>query len=207
MQATGVVRKFVRADVEKEIGEIRTTPFDECEGKPALVIRGRIGHAPPQTRGARAPPARRSAAGAAGTTGAMADPIPDILIIVTAPDRPPGGGRRVQRRSAATAERAGNKTFWVGPSEKQRLFVVLGEERTAGTATEGKVDVERGQTVTLTGVVRKLPGMEAARKRGPSAQQADGLYERGDLPGGRARPGREGLDARDEERNEEGQEA
>ncbi|MDP9382266.1 MAG: hypothetical protein M3Q29_19425 [Chloroflexota bacterium] len=57
----------------------------------------------------------------------------------------------------------GDKTFWVGPSENQQVFVALSEEQDAAGA-EGKVDVNEGQTVRITGEIMELPSIERIRK-------------------------------------------
>ncbi len=56
----------------------------------------------------------------------------------------------------------GDQAFWVGPSQDQQLFVVLEEDPSAG-ATEGQVDVNAGQMVSIMGEIRELPSMEEAR--------------------------------------------
>ncbi len=44
------------------------------------------------------------------------------------------------------------------------MFVVLGEEQDAA-GVEGRVDVNEGQTVRLTGQVQQLPSIEEARQQ------------------------------------------
>jgi hypothetical protein len=58
----------------------------------------------------------------------------------------------------------GDRTFWVGPSEDQQLFVVLDEEPSPTSPTEGQVDVNPGQRVSITGVVQEVPPMDEARE-------------------------------------------
>lgn len=49
----------------------------------------------------------------------------------------------------------GDRTFWVAPSRGERLFAVLDENVTPTTPTEGRADVNPGQIVTVTGMMRE----------------------------------------------------
>ncbi len=87
-------------------------------------------------------------------------------------------GRPVQLSSVQVQDVVGDKTFWVGPSAAQRLFVFLEEDKTAGQKVEGKVDVNAGQTVSITGELRKLPGAEEAQQQlGLSPQAYEALKQ------------------------------
>ena len=44
--------------------------------------------------------------------------------------------------------------YWIGTSETDRMYVLLNEVATPGTDTEGRVDVNEGSMVSLTGTVR-----------------------------------------------------
>jgi hypothetical protein len=104
-----------------------------------------------------------SASPAASPSGAgMGEPITDLLLIVDASDQPALVGKQVQSEGVKVQSVVGDKTFWVGPSTDQQLFVVLEEDPSAGP-TEGQLDINPGQTVTLTGEVRQLPPMDEAR--------------------------------------------
>ena len=105
-----------------------------------------------------------TAAPAGEQAGAAAAPITDMLIIVDTPDKASLVGRRVQFTNVTVQSVVGDKTFWIGPSKDKQLFVVLEEDPSAG-ATEGQVDVNAGQTGTITGEIRKLPSMEEARSQ------------------------------------------
>ena len=112
-----------------------------------------------------APAGEQAGAAPAGEqAGAAAAPITDMLIIVDTPDKASLVGKRVQFTNVTVQSVVGDKTFWIGPSKDQQLFVVLEEDPSAG-ATEGQVDVNAGQTVTITGEIRKLPSMEEARSQ------------------------------------------
>ena len=71
----------------------------------------------------------------------------------------------LQGQTAAEVQSVvGDATFWVGPSDDQQVFVVLDEEQDAAGA-EGRVDVNEGQTVRITGEVRQLPSMQEAQQQ------------------------------------------
>ena len=65
-------------------------------------------------------------------------------------------GRRAHLTGVTVQEIVGDKTFWVGPSEDQQVFVFL-EETTDPQGVEGGVDVEAGQTLALMGTVESVP--------------------------------------------------
>lgn len=100
------------------------------------------------------------------TVAATTDPklVTDLLIIVDTDDPDSLVGRRVKLESVAVQSVVGDKTFWVGPSKDQQLFVFL-EEKVDPAGAEGQVDVNEGQQVTITGTVEKLPPIEQARKQ------------------------------------------
>ena len=104
---------------------------------------------------------------------ATADPITDVIVIVTAPDRMPLVGRRVQLRDVRVQTVTGDRTFWAGPDPSQQLFVVLDEQATPGTPTEGRVNVQPGQTVTVSGTIRELPADLGSVRQQWSLSQAN----------------------------------
>jgi hypothetical protein len=91
-------------------------------------------------------------------------PITDLLIVVDTNDPAALIGRRVELQSVLVQSVVGDKTFWVGPSQDQQLFVVLDEERDP-PGVEGLVDVDQGQQVSIGGTVEKLPPIEQARQQ------------------------------------------
>lgn len=93
---------------------------------------------------------------------AAEEPITDVLIIVEEPDRQSLVSRQVRLTGVEVQSVVGDQTFWVGPSNDQQLFVVLEEEQ-APAGAEGKVDINAGQTLRITGVIKQLPSMERAR--------------------------------------------
>ncbi|MBW3637867.1 MAG: hypothetical protein KY445_15600 [Armatimonadetes bacterium] len=153
--ASGTLRKFVVADVEREWG-FDVPPDLEVEFKDKYVfiaksvdLTPRIGERPPVVP----------------VAGAATAPVKDLVVVVTRPVRPDLINRRVELSGVKVQSVVGDKTFWVGPSANQRLFVVLEEEKTPNTPVEGKVDVNAGQTVTMSGTIKKMPAMAEIRNR------------------------------------------
>ena len=82
---------------------------------------------------------------------------PDRLLAMV--DRP------VQLTQVSVLDVVSDAGFWVGPNPSQRLFVVLEEDRTPGQKVEGKVDVNPGQTVNLTGDIERVTNVDEIRRR------------------------------------------
>ena len=155
---TGVVRMLVTADIEREIGwDLDPRIEAEFNAKPVLVA---------QSVSFR-PGANRAAANHnAGANQSSNDvEITDYLIIVAEPNRTSLIGRRVRLTGVQVQSVVGDRTFYVGPSESQRILVLLDEEKTPDSKIEGKVDVDPGQTVSFTGVIERMPSIEEARNR------------------------------------------
>ena len=66
-------------------------------------------------------------------------------------------GKELRLEEMKVTRVVGDKTFYVSTSDGDReFFVVLDEERTPGTPTEGRYDVTQGQTVTIQGTVEEM---------------------------------------------------
>lgn len=74
-------------------------------------------------------------------------------------------GQSVQLNDVRVQDVIGDRVFWVGPSQDQRLFVRLEEQQTANQPVEGRVDVNTGQTVSLEGELRQLPSADQMRSQ------------------------------------------
>jgi len=84
-------------------------------------------------------------------------PLTELSAVVAARDRRPLVGRRVQLGDVAVQSVAGDHAFWVGPSVAQRMLVVLDEALPPSAGTARQPDVDVGQRVAVSGVVRQLP--------------------------------------------------
>lgn len=91
--------------------------------------------------------ANRTAAGAAN------GPITDASMLFGGIDDSMVG-RSVQLSGVPVMQVVSDAGFWIGESDQRRTFVVLNEQRTPNTATEGRVDVNQGQRISLSGTVR-----------------------------------------------------
>lgn len=99
------------------------------------------------------------------STPSEAGMITDLLSLVNAQDPTSVVGQRVEELGPVPVQSVvGDKTFWVGPSQDQQVFVFLEEEADAG-GVEGKVDVNEGDLVRITGTVEQLPPIEQARQQ------------------------------------------
>jgi hypothetical protein len=128
-------------------------------------------YSPPATPiGASETPAAEATAAVtqgAETPAGAGGPITDLTTIFEEEDKTSLVGRQVDLQGETAAEVrsvVGDTTFWVGPSQDQQVFVVLSEEQDAAGA-EGRVEVNEGQTVRLTGQVQQLPSIEEARQQ------------------------------------------
>ncbi len=73
-------------------------------------------------------------------------------------------GRRVELSDPVSVTSVtGDRTFWVS-GNGQQMLVVLDQQPTPG-ATEGRYDINAGQTVRIWGDVRRFPGFDEARSR------------------------------------------
>lgn len=151
VQVTGNVRTFVRAEVSRDMDadDMQGETYVEWEGRPVLVVSNMV----------TTPRARANRSG----EGASTAPITDVVVVVTAPDREALVGRQVQITGVKVQSVPSDKGFWIGPSDHQRLFVRLDEVRTPGTPVEGRVDIDSGQTVSVTGTLRRLPAQDTIR--------------------------------------------
>lgn len=109
------------------------------------------------------------------TTTPATEPITDVVVIASAPDQQSLVNRQVQFANVPVQSVIGDRTFWVGSGNNERLLVVLDEALDSGN-TEKALDVNAGQTLTMNGIVRRMPSTADAQKQwGLSAAEADSL--------------------------------
>jgi len=109
------------------------------------------------------------------TTTTATEPITDVVVIASAPDQQSLVNRQVQFANVPVQSVIGDRTFWVGSGNDQRLLVVLDEALDSGN-TERALDVNAGQTLTMNGIVRRMPNAADAQKQwGLSATEANSL--------------------------------
>lgn len=77
-------------------------------------------------------------------------------------------GREVALESVRVQEVLGDRGFLVGPSANQSVLVVLDEQPTPATPTEGRYDVTAGQLVDVNGVVRSVENIPGAIENLPT---------------------------------------
>lgn len=95
-------------------------------------------------------------------TGGETGAVTDIATILEAEDPATLVGRQVRLEGVQVLEMVGDATFWVGRGGDDRAFVILDEQiPSPPPEVEGRVNVNAGQTVDITGSVRAggdLPG-------------------------------------------------
>jgi len=109
------------------------------------------------------------------TTVVQTEPITDVLVITNA-NKQTLVNKPVDFKNVNVQSVVGDRTFWVGANNTQRVFVVLAPNLDAGT-TENKVVVKPGQTLDLTGVLKAVPSVKQAQQqwKGLTAAEAQGL--------------------------------
>ena len=152
VQVTGTVRQYAIAEVESAFGfdfdsEVE---IDVDETQPVVVAQT-LYLSP------------RSPLG----TGAVDEPVLDLVVVIDTDTLATDtlSGRTARFTDVEVREVVSDSTFWVGPDEAERLFVVLEEEPTPADPTEGRYDINAGQTITLTGTLQPVPSADSLRER------------------------------------------
>lgn len=86
---------------------------------------------------------------------AASGPITDLATILGTADRAALAGRPVDLANMRVLDVVGDRTFFVGPDQNRRVFVVLNEVPTPGGPPEGRYNVEPGQVININGVMRR----------------------------------------------------
>ncbi len=159
---TGTIRNFVAADIEKEIGWDLTPDIEsEFNGKPVLVAQS-VAFKP----GANRKPATTTGTTTTTTTGTTTgDEITDEAMIIDVTDRATLVGKRVNLQNVKVLSVIGDRTFYIGKDDTKRMLVAINQEATPGTAKEGLVDINAGQTISLKGVFVEAPDKNAAKEK------------------------------------------
>ena len=111
--------------------------------------------APAETDAVLGPqPATADAGAAAGTTGAASGPITDLAAIGGAAAAGEIVGRQVELTGVPVLEMVSDAGFYIGSSQADRVYVLLDEQKTPNQPGEGRVNVNKGQTIGLSGTVR-----------------------------------------------------
>lgn len=103
-------------------------------------------------------------------TAPVAGPITDVSVLLGGIDQTMVG-REVRLSGVNVLEAVSDAGFWIGESSERRIYAVLDEVRTPQTATEGRVDLNQGSTIDLTGTIRTrseaLQGLAAGTETDP----------------------------------------
>ncbi len=90
-------------------------------------------------------------------------------------DRKSFVGRRIRLEAVNVQSVVGDRAFYVGTSPGKRILIIFQEEATPNTTVEGKVDIDRGQKVSIDGVVRAMPPVEEAKRQFGKLMSAETL--------------------------------
>lgn len=80
-------------------------------------------------------------------------PVTSIAALVDATSNMAMAGREVDLEDVAVQSLAGDMAFWVGENPANRVFVVFDQQRTPDLNKEGKLDINRGSSVNIEGIV------------------------------------------------------
>ena len=106
---------------------------------------------------------RRAETGNQGTNnnaGQNAAPLTDLRQVAGSPNAASFAGRPASFVNVPVQSVVGDTGFFVGPNANQLLFVALDEG--AANQGEGRVQVQPGQAVTVSGVIDRLPPADQA---------------------------------------------
>ena len=70
-------------------------------------------------------------------------------------------GRQVELSSVPVLEMVSDAGFYIGSSPADRVYVLLNEQETPNQPGEGRVNVNKGQTIDLSGAVRSAADVPA----------------------------------------------
>lgn len=88
-------------------------------------------------------------------------PLSNVETFASTPDPTTLVGERAKLINVPVQQVLSDRAFFVGPSAQQRMLVLLDKGMDAGAASGNKVTIAAGQTVSLTGIVAKMPTQEA----------------------------------------------
>lgn len=149
---TGTVRTVTVAEIERELGFDLQPEYEvELENKLAIIADS-VKISP-----RRAATGDFASATGTGSPASEGDIITDINAFLSNPDPSALVGRRVELNNVPVQTVVGDQSFMVGPSPAEEVFVTFEETATPGQAREGRIDVNAGQRVNLTGEVQRMP--------------------------------------------------
>ncbi len=103
--------------------------------------------------------------GATAVPGVVSTPITTVIDIISLQDPTLLVNQAVQLQNVFVQRVTGDVTFFVGPTVDQELLVVLDQQPTPRTPTEGQVDVNPGQTVNLIGTIQPMPSIQEMQQQ------------------------------------------
>jgi hypothetical protein len=109
-----------------------------------------------------------------GNQAADGQGLTDMLVVVNDENQAALAGRPALFANVRVQSVVGDRGFWIGPDQTQQLFVVMDEANVG--QSEGQIQVQPGQTLTLNGVIEKLPPIgQAPAEWGLDASNGEAL--------------------------------
>lgn len=160
---TGVVKKFVTADIEKEIGWTLDSAISSAfDGKTVLVANS-VGFKPGKgtaTTTTNDSATDKNTVADKNNTDANANDmdaggniISDLTVYTDAKDRMTLAGRKMILDGAEVNRIVGPHTFTIGSGDSE-LYVMLDDNAAKEVGTQGKID--KGDKINLAGTIEKL---------------------------------------------------
>lgn len=176
---TGLVTMLVTADIEREIGWDLSPQIEaEYNARPVIIAQnvlfkvgprsGTTGIQPVNTANVNVANVNTANANMTNTAANNANmtggDITDLALVVNAPDRTNLIGKRLNITKVQVQSVIGDRVFIVGPDATKGLPVVISQEATPNTPTEGLFDINPGQTISLKGEIMRMPSQAVADK-------------------------------------------
>ena len=124
-------------DDDDEVEQVAAAPYEQVA-------------APPEPGAVTDTPATAAAPAGAASSG----PITDLAAIGGAAASAELVGRQVELNSVPVLEMVSDAGFYIGSNPSDRVYVLLNEQKTPNQPGEGRVNVNKGQTIGLSGTVR-----------------------------------------------------
>ncbi len=119
---------------------------------------------PPASGDAKVYSGKDIAVGSTAAASSQGEPLSDVTQFTGATDRATLIGRKVKLTNVKVLRVITDRAYFVGGSDEQKMLVLLDKGMDAGAGPQ-RVNIEPGGTVSLTGVLEKVPNPEIAQEQ------------------------------------------
>lgn len=179
---TGVVRMMTtKEEVEKELGwDLTPQIVTTYNMKPVLIATTssfRAGTIPADKPEAKDMAENETTGKKDVTDSEPSGEIVNFADFETAVDRKSFVGKRVNLKAINVESVVGDRAFYVGNSRDKRILIIFQEEEPGPKPQkfDGKIDVDKGQKISLEGIVRTMPSVEEAKRQFGNLMSAETL--------------------------------